>query len=57
MKTFAHQVVELAFVRDRIDRGFGDERVTALLTEEAYGVYTARSASPALAQMAGFRTP
>ena len=27
VKNFAAQVVELAFVRDRIDRGFGDERV------------------------------
>jgi protease PrsW len=52
---FAHQVVELAFVRDRIDRGFGDRRVAALLTEETYGVYAARSASPALARMAGYR--
>ena len=57
VKTFADQVVELAFVRDRIDRGFGDQRVSALLNEETYGVYAARSASPALAQMAGFRTP
>ncbi len=57
VKTFAHQVVELAFVRDRIDRGFGDQRVSGLLHEETYGVYAARSASPALAQMAGFRTP
>ena len=57
VKTFAHQVVELAFVRDRIDRGFGDERVTDLLAEESYGVYAARGASPALAQMAGYRAP
>ena len=27
VKNFAAQVVELAFVRDRIDRGFGDDRV------------------------------
>ena len=39
VKNFAAQVVELAFVRDRIDRGFGDQRVYALLNEEAYGVY------------------
>ena len=37
VKNFAAQVVELAFVRDRIDRGFGDQRVNALLNEEAYG--------------------
>ena len=55
VKTFAHQVVELAFVRDRIDRGFGDQRVAALLNEETYEVYAARSASPALARMAGYR--
>lgn len=57
VKTFAHQVVELAFVRDRIDRGFGDQRVSGLLHEETYGVYAARSASPALAQMANYRSP
>ena len=55
VKTFAHQVVELAFVRDRIDRGFGDERVDALLTEETYAVYGARAAAPALQGLAGFR--
>ncbi len=57
VKTFAHQVIELAFVRDRIDRGFGDRRVAGLLEEEAYGVYAARGASPTLAQMSGFRAP
>lgn len=57
VKRFAHQVVELAFVRDRIDRGFGDQRVFALLNEEAYALYAARAASPALARMAGFRVP
>jgi protease PrsW len=55
VKKFAHQVVELAFVRDRIDRGFGDERVNALLTEEAYGVYGARADAPALQALAGYR--
>lgn len=57
VKTFAHQVVELAFVRDRIDRGLGDQGSAGLLTEEAYGVYAARSASPALARLAGYRAP
>ncbi|GJF14090.1 protease PrsW [Mycolicibacterium cyprinidarum] len=57
VKAFAHQVIELAFVRDRIDRGFGDRRVAELLHEEAYAAYAARSASPALARMAGYRTP
>ena len=48
VKDFAAQVVELAFVRDRIDRGFGDQRVYALLNEEAYGVSAARAAAPTL---------
>jgi RsiW-degrading membrane proteinase PrsW (M82 family) len=55
VKKFAAQVVELAFVRDRIDRGFGDQRVNALLTEEAYGVYAARAAAPVLQGLAGYR--
>jgi protease PrsW len=55
VKTFAHQIVELAFVRDRIDRGFGDERVNALLTQETYAVYGARAAAPTLQNLAGFR--
>ncbi len=55
VKTFAHQVVELAFVRDRIDRGFGDERVNALLAEETYAVYGARAGAPALQSLAAFR--
>ncbi len=55
VRTFAHRVVELAFVRDRIDRGFGDRRVAALLNEETYGVYAARRSAPALAAMAGYR--
>ena len=38
VKRFALQVVELAYVRDRIDRGFGDERVFALHNEEAHRV-------------------
>jgi RsiW-degrading membrane proteinase PrsW (M82 family) len=54
---FAVQVVELAFVRDRIDRGFGDERVFALQTEEAYRVYAARGAAPMLHTLAGYRCP
>jgi hypothetical protein len=49
VKRFINQVVELAYVRDRIDRGFGDPRVFALQNEEAYGVVAARSAAgPAL---------
>ena len=57
MKNFAAQVVELAFVRDRIDRGFGDQRVFALQNEEAYGVMAARAAAPILQRMAGYRSP
>ena len=58
VKNFAAQVVELAFVRDRIDRGFGDEPEVALQTEEADGVYAARAAAPVLqGGMAGYRAP
>ncbi|MBX7434338.1 PrsW family intramembrane metalloprotease [Mycobacterium sp. Y57] len=57
VQLFAHRVSELAFVRDRIDRGFGDPRVAALLTEDTYAVYGARAASPALHRMAGYRAP
>jgi protease PrsW len=57
VKNFASQVVELAFVRDRIDRGFGDQRVSALLNEEAYWVHAARTAAPALQGLAGYRAP
>lgn len=57
VKTFAMQVVELAFVRDRMDRGFADQRVHALLIEETYAVYGARAAAPALRALAGYRAP
>lgn len=57
VRRFAAQVVKLAFVRDRIERGFGDQRVFALQTEEAYGVYAARAAAPVLAILAGYRPP
>jgi protease PrsW len=55
VKNFAAQVVELAFVRDRIDRGFGDQRVMALQQEEVNGVAAARGFAPALQTMAGYR--
>jgi protease PrsW len=57
VKDFAAQVVELAFVRDRIDRGFGDQRVFALQQEEVNGVAAARAAAPALQSLAGYRAP
>lgn len=57
VKNFAAQVVELAFVRDRIDRGFGDERVHALLTEETYAVHAARAAAPTLRALTDYRAP
>jgi RsiW-degrading membrane proteinase PrsW (M82 family) len=57
IKDFAAQVVELAFVRDRIDRGFGDQRVFALQNDEAHRVYAARAAAPALQSLAGYRAP
>jgi RsiW-degrading membrane proteinase PrsW (M82 family) len=57
VKNFAAQVVELAYVRDRIDRGFGDQRVYALQNEEAYWVHMARAAAPTLQTLAGYRAP
>jgi RsiW-degrading membrane proteinase PrsW (M82 family) len=52
VKRFITQVVKLAYVRDRIDRGFGDERVFALQNEEVHGVVAARAAAgPALMQL------
>ena len=58
VKRFALQVVELAYVRDRIDRGFGDERVFALHNEEAHRVMALRAAAgPALYQLGGYRFP
>ena len=58
VKKFALQVVELAYVRDRIDRGFGDDRVFALQHEEAHRVLATRAAAgPALYQLSGYRFP
>lgn len=58
VKKFAIQVVELAFVRDRIDRGFGDPRVLALQQLEVDGVVAARAAAgPALQSLSGYRSP
>jgi RsiW-degrading membrane proteinase PrsW (M82 family) len=58
VKRFVQQVVELAYVRDRIDRGFGDERVFALQHEEAHRVVAARhTAGPALHRLGGTRFP
>ena len=54
---FAAAVVELAFVRDRIDRGFGNAQVYALQQEEVYAVTAARSAAPILHWMAHYRAP
>ena len=57
VKNFAAQVVELAFVRDRIERGLGDQQLFALQNEEAYGVMAARAAAPVLRSLAGYRAP
>jgi RsiW-degrading membrane proteinase PrsW (M82 family) len=57
VKNFAAQVVELAYVRDRIDRGFGDQRVFALQDEEAYWVTVARAGAPTLHWLAEYRVP
>ena len=56
VKRFASQVVELAYVRDRIDRGFGDERVFALQDEEVHAVAAARAAAaPVLSRLGWYR--
>jgi RsiW-degrading membrane proteinase PrsW (M82 family) len=58
VKRFAHQVIELAFVRDRIERGFGDARVFALQQEEVDGIVAARAAAgPALHWLNGYQLP
>ena len=57
VKAFAAQVVELAFVRDRLDRGAGDDRVHAMLIEETYALYAARAATPVLQTFAAYRSP
>lgn len=54
VKRFALQVVELAYVRERIDRGFGDQRLYALQHEEAHRLVASRAAAgPMLAQVHG----
>ncbi len=55
VKKFAAQVVELAYVRDRIDRGFGDQRVHALQQEEVDDVAASRATTPMLQTLAGYR--
>lgn len=57
VKNFTAAVIELAFVRDRIDRGFGDPRVHALLQDETYAVYATRAAAPVLQAVAAYRAP
>ncbi|HXL61970.1 MAG TPA: PrsW family intramembrane metalloprotease, partial [Mycobacterium sp.] len=57
VKNFAAQVVELAFVRDRIDRGLGDQRAFALQQEEVDGVAAARATTPMLQAIGGYRAP
>src|ERR1700738_235043 len=57
VKNFAAQVVELAFVRDRIDGGLGDQRAFALQQEEVDGVAAARATTPMLQALAGYRAP
>ncbi len=57
VKKFADQVVRLAFIRDRIDSGFGDPEVFAVQQEDAHGVVAARQAAPVLYTMAGYHSP
>ncbi|MGV9798004.1 PrsW family intramembrane metalloprotease [Mycobacterium sp. NPDC003449] len=54
---FAAGVVELAFVRDRIDRGFGDQRVYALQNDETHALVAARAQAPILGWLANYRAP
>ncbi|MUL63539.1 hypothetical protein BOO86_03615 [Mycobacterium sp. CBMA 234] len=55
VKAFAVQVVELAFVRDRIDRGLADERTYQLHAEEAYWLTATRAQAPVLQWLATYR--
>jgi RsiW-degrading membrane proteinase PrsW (M82 family) len=56
VKKFAIQVVELAFVRDRIERGFIDARVLALQQMEVDGIVAARAAAGwSLHSLQGYR--
>lgn len=57
VRDFAAQVVELAFVKDRIDRGFADDRVMALFAEETHWLRTTRAATPALQTLSAYRIP
>jgi protease PrsW len=55
VKEFAVQVVELAFIRDRIDHGLGDQRTRQLHAEEAYWLTATRAAAPVLGWLANYR--
>lgn len=55
VKEFAVQVVELAFVRDRIDNGLGDAQTLQLHAEEAYWLNATRAAAPVLGWLANYR--
>jgi len=54
VKRFAAKAIELAFVQDRVDRGFGDARVLALQNDETYEL---SAAAPTLQWLAGYRIP
>jgi len=55
VKEFAVQVVELAFVRDRIDRGLADQRTYQLHAEEAYWLTASRAQAPVLQWLTNYR--
>ena len=58
VKRFVQAVVELAYARDRIDRGFGDARLFALQHDEVARMAAARmEAGPALYRLGGYRPP
>lgn len=54
---FAAAVVELAFVRDRIESGSADQRVHQLQQEQMYAVAGARYSAPVLQWLANYRAP
>ncbi|CAN5878555.1 PrsW family intramembrane metalloprotease [soil metagenome] len=55
VRDFSARVVELAFVKDRMDRGFADDRVVELFHEETQAVRSARATTPMLQTLAQYR--
>ncbi|CAN5365981.1 PrsW family intramembrane metalloprotease [soil metagenome] len=57
VRDFSARVVELAFVKDRMDRGFADDHVVALFHEETQALRSARATTPMLQTLAHYRVP